>query len=203
MASQPGQGPSDVWSVYLAVDDAAKSVEVAVANGATVIAPAMEVGDLGSMAVVADPSGAAIGMWQPGAHPGFGFVAETGAPGWFELHTRDHDAAVAFYREVFGWETQPMGDSPDMRYTLKMGPDGPEAGIMDAAATLIEGMPSYWSVYFAVDDADAALAKVTALGGSVLTPVEDTPNGNLATVSDANGALFRIVAPNEQMPARS
>jgi predicted enzyme related to lactoylglutathione lyase len=200
MASQPGQGPSDVWSVYLAVEDAAKTVEVAVANGATVIAPAMQVGDLGAMAVVADPTGAAIGMWQPGTHKGFGYVAESGAPGWFELHTSDHDGAVAFYREVFGWETQPMED-PQMRYTMKMGPAGPEAGIMDASATLIEGMASYWSVYFGVDDADAALAKVTELGGAVVTPVDNTPNGNLATVTDANGALFRIVAPNERMPA--
>jgi predicted enzyme related to lactoylglutathione lyase len=90
-----------------------------------------------------------------------------------------------------------------MRYSLKMGPEGPEAGIMDAATTLIEGMPSYWSVYFAVDDATAALAKITELGGKVLIPVEDTPNGNLATATDATGALFRIVAPNERMPASS
>ena len=64
-----GDGP-DVWSVYLASDDAAKSVESAVGHGGTVIVPAMQITDIGSMAMVADPGGAAIGIWQPGVHTG-------------------------------------------------------------------------------------------------------------------------------------
>ena len=46
------------------------------------------------MAVVTDPGGAAIGIWQPGLHKGFGIYDEPGTPSWFELHTRDYDASV-------------------------------------------------------------------------------------------------------------
>src|SRR5712691_1644077 len=99
MASQPGTGVPDVWSVYLATDDAAKTVDAATTNGGGVHVQPMPVGDLGTMAVVGDPGGAAIGIWQPGLFQGFGILGESGAPSWFELHTRDYEAAVGFYRD--------------------------------------------------------------------------------------------------------
>lgn len=87
MASQPGQGMPDVWSVYLATDDAARTVEAAVAHGGQIHVRPMAVGDLGTMAVVADQAGAAVGIWQPGLHRGIGILGEAGTPSWFELHT--------------------------------------------------------------------------------------------------------------------
>lgn len=203
MNSERAGGLPDIWSVYLAVDDAQKTVEAAVAGGGQVFVDPMAVADLGTMAVVGDPGGATIGVWQPGTHPGFVIVAETGAPSWFELYTRDYSAALAFYREVFGWETQSMGDTDEFRYTtLALGPDEWAAGVMDATAFLPDGVPAHWSVYFGVEDTDAALAKAVQLGGSIVQPAEDTPYGRLATATDATGAQFKLVAPNDQMPAR-
>jgi predicted enzyme related to lactoylglutathione lyase len=193
MPAQPGD-PSDVWSVYLKVDDAAATVQAAKDAGGTVYVDAMAVGDLGVMAVVADPGGASIGMWQPGEHRG-GVVAAEGAPCHFELHTRDYDASVAFYEKVFGWPTEPISDVPEFRYTLLTAEglgDGEQAGIMDAAHWLPEGVPAHWSVYFGVADADAALAQVEELGGAVIQAAETTPYGRLATASDATGAVFKI-----------
>ena len=43
------------------------------------------------MAMVVDPGGAAIGVWQPGNMKGFDVRSEVGAASWFELHTRDYD----------------------------------------------------------------------------------------------------------------
>lgn len=186
----------DVWSVYLTTDDVTKTVEATAANGGQVYVEPMAVDDLGTMAVLADASGAAIGTWQPGTFAGLQTVAETGFPAWFELQTREHDAAVGFYRDVFRVETQPAGDTPDFRYTLLVHGDDQLAGIMDATSFLPEGVPNHWSVYFAVDDTDAILAKVVELGGSVAAPGEDTPYGRLATAVDPNGARFKVVGPN-------
>jgi len=188
-----GEGMPDVWSVYLATDDARKAIEAVKANGGQVLSDAMDVDDLGTMAVVTDPSGAAIGMWQPGLHKGFGIFAQVGAPSWWELMTRDYDGAVAFYETVFDWKTQTMGDESELRYTMAMDGDQPMAGIMDASSFLPEGVPDHWSVYFGVDDTDAALTQVVALGGSVRTPAEDTPYGRMATVADPTGTQFKIV----------
>ncbi len=203
MPSQPGSGPSDVWSVYLATDDAGKTLESAAAGGGQVLAPAMAVGDLGTMAVVTDSGGAGIGIWQPGLHKGFGVYGAAGTPSWFELHTRDYQAAVGFYRDVFGWDTHVVSDTPEFRYTTLRSGEEWLAGIMDASGFLPQGAPAAWSVYFGVPDADAALARVTSLGGSVVMAAEDTPYGRLATAADPAGAQFKLVAPNEAMPARN
>jgi predicted enzyme related to lactoylglutathione lyase len=201
MPKQAGVEAPETWSVYLATDDAQKTLEAATAHGGQILLPAMAVADLGTMGMVADAGGAAIGLWQPGLHKGFGVYGETGAPAWFELFTRDYQATLAFYRDVFGWETQTVGDTPEFRYTIMQhGPDQ-LAGIMDASAFLPEGEPARWSVYFGTDDADASLAEVARLGGSVIRPAEDTPYGRLAEAADPGGVHFKLVAPNAAMPA--
>jgi predicted enzyme related to lactoylglutathione lyase len=186
-------GTPDGWTVYLATDDAKATTDAAAEHGGQVIVPAMDVGELGTMAVVIDAGQAAIGIWQPGLHKGFGVLGEPDTPGWFELHTRDYDTAVKFYRDVFGWDTHVTGDTPEFRYTTLGEGDGQLAGIMDASAFLPEGVPAHWSVYFAVADTDATLAKIVELGGSVVQPAEDTPYGRLASATDPTGALFKLV----------
>src|SRR5512135_3015033 len=62
MARQPDMDIPDVWSVYLATDDARKTVDAAVAEGGKVIVDAMPVADLGTMAVVEDSANAVIGL---------------------------------------------------------------------------------------------------------------------------------------------
>ncbi len=158
--------------------------------------PVMDVMDLGRMSMLLDPGGAAIGIWQPGLHKGFGVLGEPGAPSWFELHTRSYDDAVRFYREVFGWDTHTMGDEPEFRYTTLGEGDDALAGIMDGTGHLPEGVPSHWAIYFGADDTDATVDQVAKLGGSVLDPPQDTPYGRLAVVADCNGASFRLMGPN-------
>jgi predicted enzyme related to lactoylglutathione lyase len=200
MSAPPGM--SDFWSVYLATDDIKRSTDEARAHGAQVIVDPMPVHDLGIMGVITDPSGANIGMWQPGEHKGFGTVAEPGAPSWFELQTRGYDAALEFYRAVYGWETVVAADTPGFRYTQVMGNGEPVSGVMDSVAFLPEGIPSHWRVYLNTADVDVTLAKIVKLGGSIVNPAEDTPYGRLAVAADPNGGAFSLQAANEQMPSK-
>jgi hypothetical protein len=154
------------------------------------------VGDVGTMAMVADPSGAAVGLWQPGEHKGFTVMAEPGAPGWFELHTRDYDAALPFYRDVFGWDLHTMGDTPEFRYTTYGEGEAALAGMMDWSAMLPSDVPSHWVIYFTVADSDAAAATVVELGGAITTPPEDTPYGRLSVATDPTGTSFSMMGPN-------
>ena len=202
MPKQPGMEAPETWSVYLATDDAQKTLEAATAHGGQIMLPAMQVADLGTMGMVADAGGAAIGLWQPGLHKGFGVLAEAGAPAWFEVYTRDYEATIAFYRDVFGWDTQAISDTPEFRYTIAQHDSDQLAGIMDASGFLPEGAQARWMVYFGTDDTDATLATITSLGGSVIRPAEDTPYGRQAEAADPTGAHFKLVAPNEAMPAR-
>lgn len=195
MKNDGSTGAPDSWNIYLATADAAATTAAAEAHGAQVIVPAMEVMSLGSMAVFADAGGAVIGAWQPGEHRGFGIVAEARAPSWFELHARDYDTSVAFYRDVFGWDVHTVSDEPEFRYTTLNEGEDQAAGIMDASGFLPAGAPPYWTVYFGSLDADASVAKVIELGGAVVMDPEDTPYGRIGTVSDPTGAEFRIHQP--------
>ncbi|MDQ1705778.1 MAG: uncharacterized protein QOF18_2144 [Frankiaceae bacterium] len=196
MGAEAGQPAPAFWSVYLAVEDADKTVETAVAAGAQVIVPPMTVGDTGIMAVLIDPTGAAIGLWQPKDFSGFTVLGEPGAPGWFELLTRDYDRAVAFYRDVFGWDTHTMSDTPEFRYTT-LGEPGPDAiaGIMDATSFLGADDSPHWGTYFAVEDTDATLARAKELGGTVTQEAEDTPYGRMARATDPGGTTFSVMGP--------
>lgn len=190
MSDMPAQ---NVWKPYLATDDITKTVSAAEQEGAQVVSPAMPVDDLGIQAVLVDPTGATIGAWQPGTFPGFTVLEEPGAPSWFELHTRDHAAAVAFYRSVFRWETEDLPGG-EITYTTMRDPqgEGQLAGIMDASSFLPEGVAPYWTVYWEVEDVDAALETTRRLGGAVVMGAEDTPYGRMATAADPAGAVFRL-----------
>ncbi len=194
MGDMPDAPANNTWKIYLATDDIVKTVESAAANGAQVVVPAMPVADLGVQAVLVDPTGAEIGAWQPGTFPGFVDLDEPGAPSWFELHTRDHADALHFYRSVFAWETDAVGDTDEFRYSTVRNPEGEGdiAGIMDASAFMPAGTNAHWSVYWHVDDTRVTAERAQALGGAVIHGPEDTPYGVLASCLDPMGALFKL-----------
>ncbi len=182
------------WKIYLSTDDIAKTAELAEANGAQIAVPPSPVADLGTQAVLIDPTGATVGAWQPDTFVGFTVLGEPGSPSWFELETRDFGTALDFYRATFRWETHSIGDGHDIEYSVVANPagDGELAGVMDASGFLPEGTSSHWSVYWEVADIDSAVAAVTSLGGAVIHEPSDTPYGRLATVTDPATARFRL-----------
>lgn len=182
------------WKVYFATDDADATLEVASKEGAEVVSGAMAVAELGVQSVLVDPTGAVFGTWQPGSFGGFTVLEEPGAPNWFELSTRDHDRAAAFYSTVFGWEAEEGIGSDQPKYTLFRSADRGQrvAGIMDASGFLPEGAPPSWSVYWQVEDVDAAVATVEQLGGGGVMRGQPSPYGTIAVVTDPTGAEFRF-----------
>ncbi|EMY35521.1 glyoxalase/bleomycin resistance protein/dioxygenase [Arthrobacter crystallopoietes BAB-32] len=185
-------GQPDAWSVYLSSRDVAATAKAAAEAGGRILVEPMQVGDQGSMAIFLDSTGAAVGAWQPDQHKGFGREGEEGSPSWFELSTRDYAGAIEFYEKVFGWRTEEMSDTAELRYTLNAALEESSAGIYDAAAAMPEGVPSNWQVYLGVANADAAVAKVRELGGTVLREPWDSPYGRMAQVADPTGAAFMI-----------
>ena len=148
------------------MDDIEATLIAAAAAGGRVLHEPTAVADMGQWALLEDPSGAEVAVWQAGSFAGFEIVNEPGAPCWFELHTKDFAAAVPFYEKVFGWKVTSIGDSDEFRMVVfgEQGTAG--AGIFDAARIAADPR-SQWIVYLAVADADAAASLVTANGGTV------------------------------------
>lgn len=195
MGAQPGQpGGPTTWTVYLEVDDIADATARARAAGAQVMVEPMEVPDTGWMAVVIDPSGAAVGLWQATQFPGFELPLTAGTPVWFELMSTDFDAALPFYRDVLGWDISwmgPEGGEDGFRYVTNGRDEKAACGLCDAKG-MIGDSPSFWRIYFGVENCDAAAAKVTELGGTVTDGPTDSPFGRFATCADPQGATFQI-----------
>ena len=179
------------WNVYVTVDDADATVSHAEIHNGTILMQPMDILDVGRMAVLQDTNGAVISLWQPLDHIGAGLVNEAGAFTWNELAVPDVRRAHEFYTAVFNWEVDAEASSDT---GLIFNVDGQTVcGAHEAQG----GEPTGWVVWFAVDDCDAAAAKVTELGGSVAMPPTDMDFGRAAVVADPAGATFGLV----KMPA--
>jgi predicted enzyme related to lactoylglutathione lyase len=192
MANEPEWQAPDGWSVYVRSDDVRATAAAAESHGGSTVMGPMDVPPNGSFVTLRDAGGAVISAWQPGTELGFGALGEENTPVHFELHTREYDKTVQFYRDVFGWTPQVLADEPGFRYTTHSDATNPRAGIMDASAFLPADAQPHWSVYLGVADVDAALDRAVELGGSVVAAAEDTPYGRLATVSDPTGGVFKL-----------
>ncbi|MDA8262221.1 MAG: VOC family protein [Actinomycetota bacterium] len=194
MSKNSADHTPDAWTIYLATANAEESLGRGASHGATVVVPAMAVGDLGTMGMMVDPSGAAVGVWAPQEFSGFGRLDEPGTPKWFELHTGDYESAVDFYRGVFGWEISTVGDSPGFQYATADHQGRRFAGILQDR----ESSPR-WEVRFGVRDTEAALAAALANGGSLKRPTEETMYGRIGHLADPTGSAF-VIQPATQAP---
>jgi uncharacterized protein len=181
------------WGTYVNVASADDTLAKVEANGGTVYMPAMDVMEAGRMAIFGDPTGAAIGVWQPGQHIGAQLANEPGTYCWSELITTDVERSKAFYGAVFGWdfETQEGGPVPYTEWKVGGASVG---GMMPKQPDMPAEMPSLWGVYFAVADTDAAVAQAQALGGSLIMAPMDIEPGRFATLVDPVGAMFNVLA---------
>jgi predicted enzyme related to lactoylglutathione lyase len=184
-----------VWLSYVDVDDAdATASRVAAAGGTVLVAP-MDVMDAGRMAVITDPLGAVIGLWQPNQHTGAQLANEPGTFGWSELITTDLDKSKAFYKAVFGWDAEdqgPPGGPP--AYTEWKVAGRSVGGMMLKQPEMPADMPPNWGVYFVVTDTDATVAKAKDLGGAVFVEPTDIEPGRFAVLADNVGAMFNVLA---------
>jgi predicted enzyme related to lactoylglutathione lyase len=181
------------WNLYIGTDDIEALTRNVRDAGGTVAMSPFDVGDQGRMAVYQDPAGAFISAWQGARMGGF----QTDAPnsfGWAELNARGIDKALPFYERVFGWTTRQSamgeGQPPYTEFLL----DGQSiAGAWEMNPMVPAEVPSYWQVYFAVEDVDAACQKALGLGATEMLPPQDFPGGRFAIVSDPEGAGFGLL----------
>ncbi len=196
---QEGQPPA--WSSYVSVEDADATVAKVKAAGGTVFAEPMDVMELGRMAIFADPTGAVLGIWQPGTFLGAEVVNEANAVVWNELNTRDPEAAKAFYGDVFGWGYEEREFETGTYNTLKAG-ENTVGGMIDITGRAPDEVPPHWLVYFAVEDTDATVATATGSGGDVaLAPFDITGVGRIGILKDPFGAVFAVMTPDPNMQA--
>jgi len=123
---------------------------------------------------------------------------EPGTPCWVDLMAPDQQAALDFYRDLFGWQGE-IGPEEFGGYSMCTLRGKPVAGIMKTPQ--MEGQPTpppAWTTYFSSADADVTQAAVNGNGGKVIVPVTDVGTiGRMLVAADPQGAVFGVWQPKD------
>jgi len=178
------------WVVLMATDDIERAVGVVAADGGTVFTPPTALANRGRIAVVADPQGALFALLETKDGDPLDYEPELNDFLWHELWTDDGAGAIAFYRRLAGYDLEEKAVPDDEAYQFLSKDGVPRAGIL---LNPIEDLPPLWSTYVRVEDPAAITARVEALGGQVLLPVQDRAlGGQVALIAGPSGAGFVI-----------
>lgn len=186
------------WISHLQVEDAKATAAKVKSLGGSVKMEAMKVGDSGTFAVVADPTGAVFSLWQPEKHEGSAdFKGKPGTWVWNELQTNDADKAVAFYKALAGFTEEKMDMGPMGTYHVLNFEGKGRAGVMKSPMAEI---PPNWLPYVQVEDTDKTAERAKKLGGTITVPPTDIPDvGRFAVITDNQGGVIGILKPNPNM----
>ncbi|MFF0750873.1 VOC family protein [Streptomyces sp. NPDC004267] len=195
------EGASSASTIYFHTPDADVTTRAAQQAGGTVRMAAMDVMDAGRMAALTDPAGARFAIWQPGTVRGLDRASAPNTLLWAELHVKDPEATLGFYKELFGWRWEEM-QAPGMTYRVISTAEGDlkDASFGGAAPLMPGSQEARWVPYFMVENADATSASVQESGGSVLMPPDDVPDvGRIGWFADPFGAPFAVLKPSPTM----
>ncbi|MEU6771756.1 VOC family protein [Streptomyces sp. NPDC046759] len=192
-------GASPAWMTYFRTGDARATARAVTHAGGTVRTAPMSMGEA-TLAQFTDPQGAQFAVLQSGR--GLQRASEEDALVWVELHAGDPEAAIGFYRGLFGWRDQEM-QAPGMTYRVLSIKDGDQQeGSFGGVAPLRDDREdARWVPYFAVADADAIVTAVGGNGGTVLMPAANIPGvGRIAWLADPGQAVFAVLRPDPRQP---
>lgn len=193
-------GARPVWLGYVGVDDVDATAARLKELGGSVLMPAFDIPEVGRIAMVADPQGAPFYIMRGAVEGGTSTAFRPQTEGhccWNELATSDQGAALAFYGQLFGWESRealPMGEMGEYRFI-----DHHEVRIGAVSPFLGDAPSPTWTHYFQVADIDAAVAKIEAGGGRVVHGPHEVPGGDHIIIGfDPEGAAFALAGPRKQ-----
>lgn len=113
---------------------------------------------------------------------------------WVDLMAKDSAGAKEFYGQLFGWEALDQDTQGGPPYTLFALHGQHVCGMGELNAEMAAmGMPPVWNSYITVDDINAATAKATELGATVIVPsMAVVDAGHMAVLQDPTGAPFML-----------
>ncbi|MFD9127982.1 VOC family protein [Kitasatospora sp. NPDC059571] len=188
-------GATPAWTIYFRTSDADPTAKTAELQGGTVRAEPFDVMQAGRMAQLSDPAGVEFAIWQPGETRGLDLVNEPGSFCWAELHTADPEAALPFYRALFGWRSETV-EMPGMAYHVLSLAEGDQRAVSLGGIAPLQGErePVRWVPYFEVEDVDATLERAVAGGGALMMAGSDVPGvGRLGWATDPHGVVFAVI----------
>lgn len=112
---------------------------------------------------------------------------------WVDLMTTDLPKAKEFYSKILNWTYEEV-NTPNGPYIFSNISEGNVGGLgLLPEEMQKQGIPSYWSTYVKVENADASVAKAKELGGKVQMEAFDVMDiGRMAVISSPSGATLCV-----------
>lgn len=184
------------WSPYIRVEKVDEAFEAAKGLGAKVAKAPYDVFEFGRGAVITDPQGALLYLWestvaemQPIDH------AKAGAICLHELSTPNLEASLSFYSQLFGW-TPERETLEDGRQFVHCFNHGKRVAVLRSSAPDNQHAVASWRVCFVVEACEAFVAHAQSMGAQVIElPYDHIAGGRYATFADPHGAHFSVMAP--------
>lgn len=184
-------GMPPVWNSYISVANVDEAAAKAVDLGGSVALPVMPVAEAGRLAVIQDPAGAFVSLWEPNQHYGAQLTNVPGTWCWNELMTPDPPAAQAFFANLFGWTFEKSQGTPRDYWNIQHQGRG-NGGMLQITEDMGQ-VPPAWIVYFNVADLEATTKSIESAGGVLCFAPFEVPVGRIAMVNDAQGAAFALI----------
>jgi uncharacterized protein len=187
-AAKTGAPPH--WMGSVMVDDVDATVAQVRSLGGKVYKEPGNIPTVGRLAIIADPQGAAMSVFEPSEAMEKHEIKE-GEVCWNELYTTDPEAALAFYDKVFGWKVLQTMDMGEMgKYRIFGQGETQYGGVMDIPQPQ---MPPSWGYYVETADLDAAVARSTSKGAKITVgPIPVPTGGRIAMLTDPQGAVYAL-----------
>lgn len=198
---QRRQGVPPHWLSSVQVRNVDDSARQAQSLGARVVYGPTGIPDTGRYAILQDPQGAMIAIFQPQAEmAGFDGTPSLGRVSWNELMTTDFRMAFDFYRQMFGWEKTGEFDMGGGQMYLMCGMKGRSFGGMFNRPPEMQNVPPFWLPYVNVKNVKQSAAAASRAGARLVNGPMEVPGGDwIAVFGDPQGAAFAIhqVAPKQ------
>jgi predicted enzyme related to lactoylglutathione lyase len=192
-----GEKRQPYWLTFIAVQDVDAVERIAVSNGGKIVVAPRTYSLRGRQAVLTDPQGAPFAIIASLSGDPPDYLAENGAWIWSSLLTRDPEAGVTFYQNVFGYEAFDLQSADGRQHVVLSSEDMARASVNAMPLDAAHRQP-HWLNFIRVADATETATKAVALGGKVLVaPRVDRHGGKFAVIADPAGAPFGVMEWND------
>jgi hypothetical protein len=191
-AEAKAMGAQPHWESYVAVASVDETAKQAATLGGKILKAPTDIPNVGRFAILQDPQGASFAVFTSTDGMPMSDQSGVGDFSWHELATTDWKAALAFYKNLFGWqETNAMDMGPQGTYQM-FGLDGKTMGGVYNKGPQQPGGPS-WLPYIRIPDAKKSAALIKTLGATVINGPMEVPGGDMIAMGlDLQGIPFAV-----------
>lgn len=177
------------WMEYISTRDVDKVVSFASQSNCKIIREPFDIMNRGRLAIFTDPQGALIAVVNSPTGDPIDKEPDYNNWLWNELLTDDLNESLAFYKELFGYETELFKTQTEEDYYVLRDKEKRRAGVIQIP---FDEVKPNWLPFIAVNDPVDVENKVEGLGGTIILGAEGIAGKNSVVIADPSGAVFAV-----------